>query len=301
MERRQLKYFLAVVEHGGVTRASAQLHVSQPTISAALRKLEGEPGGLLFERVAGGLVLTSAGRALLEPAGQVLRDFAVAAESVRDALGLHGGSLDIVAVPAVSAGWLSPVVAAFRRAHPSVAITVRAELDNTRIADEVRRGRFNLGLAVSAVTEPGLVVHEVGHQDLQAIFPPGAPRAGDPVELDELLTLDRVVLPRERSAARQWFEAELRRCDRRPPPQVEVASVDGVLPMVSEGVGFALWWSPLSPSLVGSCVLRPVRPTYRRPVLVVLRRGALPPATQAFVRIAGLDGVDAGSRCADDG
>ncbi|PXY25839.1 LysR family transcriptional regulator [Prauserella sp. PE36] len=289
MERRQLEYFLAVVEHGGATRASAHLHVSQPTISAALRKLEKELGGALFERAAGGLVLTGAGKALLEPAGQVIRDFAVAADSVRDVLGLQGGSLDLVAVPAVSAGWLPPVVAAFRRAHPKVAITVRSELDNTRIADDVRRGRFDLGLAVSAVADPGLVTHEVGHQDLQAIFPPGAGGAGEPVGLDELLTFDMVTVPPERSAARQWFEAELRRRGRRTPRPVEVASIDGVLPMVREGVGYALWWSPISPSLVGPCVLRPVRPRYRRPILVVLRGGPLPPATQAFVRAAGLE------------
>lgn len=289
MERRQLEYFLAVVEHGGVTRASAHLHVSQPTVSAALRKLETELGGLLFERAAGGLVLTGMGQALLEPANQVIRDFAVAAESARDVLGMRDGAIDIVAIPAVSAGWLPPVVAAFRRAHPRVAISVQAELDNTRIAEEVRRGRFNLGLAVSSTTDPGLVAHEVGHQELHAIFPPGSPGVGEPVDIDELVDLDMVAVARERSIARQWFEAELHRRDRRPPRPVQVASIDAVLPMVSEGVGFALWWSPISASLVGSCVLRPVRPIYRRPILVVLRRGPLPPATQAFIRAAGLE------------
>ena len=45
MERRQLEYFLAVVEAGSVTAAAVQLHVAQPTISVALRALEKEFGG----------------------------------------------------------------------------------------------------------------------------------------------------------------------------------------------------------------------------------------------------------------
>ncbi len=52
MERRQLEYFLAVVEHGGFTAAATALHVAQPSLSHAIRSLEREFGGRLFHRVA---------------------------------------------------------------------------------------------------------------------------------------------------------------------------------------------------------------------------------------------------------
>jgi LysR family transcriptional regulator, carnitine catabolism transcriptional activator len=286
VERRQLEYFLAVVEHGGVTRASAYLHVSQPAISAAIGKLEAELGGLLFERIPGGVILTSAGRALVEPANQVVRDFAVAAETVRDTLGLRGGRLDICAVPAISAGWLPPAIAAFRLAHPQIDIVVRSETDGRLIADGVRSGRDNLGLTVSAGSETGLVTRQVGEQELQAIFPPGAEQAGMPIALEELV--DRDLVTWDRSTARRWFEAELGRRGVRVPTPIELGSIDGVLPLVSEGIGYALWWTPMSSSMVGECVLRPIRPGYRRPIFLVLRTGPLPPATNAFLTAAGI-------------
>lgn len=289
VDRRQLEYFLAVVEHGGITRASTHLHITQPTISTSLRKLEAELGGLLFERAGAGLVLTAAGRALLEPAGQVLRDFDVAAQSVRGALGLRDGRLDLCAVPAVGAGWLPAVIAAFRRDHPRVAVSVVSELDDVRIADEVRSGRYHLGLAVSAVEDAGLVSARVGEQELQAIFPPGAPGPGTPVTVEELLELDLITVQRNRSTSRRWFEAEVRRRGLRMPPLIEMGSIDGVLPLVTEGIGYALWWTPMSPSMLGGCVVRPVRPGLRRDIHLLRRSGPLPPATRAFMQAAGIE------------
>ena len=297
MERRQLEYFLAVAECGSVTRASALLHVSQPTISASLRKLESELGGMLFERSSTGLILTSAGQALLEPAGQVLRDFASASERVRAVLGLRGGRLDIVAVPAVSAGWLPGVLAAFRRSHPRVRIVITAEHDDARIAENVRNGRFNLGLAVSALNDPALVTSEVGHQDLQVTLPPGHDGEGEPIDIDQLLELDLITVSRDRSTSRRWFEAELRRRGLQPPDPIELGSVDGILPLVREGVGYALLWTPMmAPSLLGGCTSRPLRPAFRRAIHVVRRVGPHPPATEAFLRAAGIANDQDGER-----
>src|SRR5690348_7877406 len=73
LEVRQLEYFLAVHDHGGVTRAAKALHLSQPSLSQAIRSLERQLRTELFLRVGRGLVLAPAGQALLEPARQVLR------------------------------------------------------------------------------------------------------------------------------------------------------------------------------------------------------------------------------------
>jgi len=61
MERRQLEYFLAVIDHGGFTSAATALHVSQPALSAAVKSLEKDLGALLFHRLPRGVRLTAAG------------------------------------------------------------------------------------------------------------------------------------------------------------------------------------------------------------------------------------------------
>src|SRR5580704_6663240 len=102
MDVRQLRAFVAVVDHGGVTRAAAELHVAQPSLSQTIRSLEHEFGVELFHRVGRRLVLTSAGEALLGPARQVLRDMDTVGASVAQVKGLTAGRLDLVAEPTLA-------------------------------------------------------------------------------------------------------------------------------------------------------------------------------------------------------
>ena len=61
MELRQLEYFLAVVEHGTLTKAAAALHLAQPSLSQMIKTLERDLGTQLFHRVGRRLVLSPAG------------------------------------------------------------------------------------------------------------------------------------------------------------------------------------------------------------------------------------------------
>ena len=70
----QLHYFRAVCAHKNITRAARELHISQPSLSKAIRDLEGELGLSLFYRLHTGLVLTEEGAQLLEAAEALLRE-----------------------------------------------------------------------------------------------------------------------------------------------------------------------------------------------------------------------------------
>ena len=61
MDLRRLRLFLAVVEHGGMTRAAEAEHVSQPSVSQVVRELEAELRTPLFHRIGRGVVLTPGG------------------------------------------------------------------------------------------------------------------------------------------------------------------------------------------------------------------------------------------------
>ncbi len=99
MDARQLGYFLAVVDHGGFGRAADQIHIAQPSLSQAIANLERELGVQLFHRVGRGVVLSEAGRQLVEPARQVLRDLDVARAAAQSVKGLQTGRLDLVSMP----------------------------------------------------------------------------------------------------------------------------------------------------------------------------------------------------------
>src|SRR5437763_4983385 len=88
MDLRQLEYLVAVVDHGGFTRAADALFVAQPSLSQGVRTLEAELGVPLFHRLGRRVELTSAGEALLEPARRMLRDATTARAAVAEVAGV---------------------------------------------------------------------------------------------------------------------------------------------------------------------------------------------------------------------
>src|SRR5437868_13888297 len=82
MEIHQLRYFVAVAEEGSFSHAAEREHVSQPSLSQQIQKLEAELNQQLFDRLPRSVVLTEAGRRLLEHARQILSGIADASHSV---------------------------------------------------------------------------------------------------------------------------------------------------------------------------------------------------------------------------
>ena len=140
MDLRRLRLFLAVVDDGGMTRAAEAEHVSQPSVSQAIRELEAELGTPLFHRVGRRVVLTAAGEALVEPARQVLRDVETGRAAVEAVAGLAAGRLDLVALPTLAVDPVAPLVGAFRLAHPGVDIALADPADAAELVDLVASG-----------------------------------------------------------------------------------------------------------------------------------------------------------------
>ncbi len=99
MDARQLSYFLAVVDHGGFSRAAEHLFIAQPSLSQAIASLERELAVPLVHRVGRQVVLSEAGKELVGPARLVLRDLETARASVDAVKGIRSGRLDISSMP----------------------------------------------------------------------------------------------------------------------------------------------------------------------------------------------------------
>lgn len=137
MELRHLRYLLAVADHGTVSRAAEQLHVTQPGLSRQLRQLEQDLGVDVFQRSAGRLSLTSAGRALVPLA----RDLLAQVESFRVAATFHAeGRLDrlTVGAPTVTlTDVVAPFIATLAEEDPTTDVL---GADGASSADVLARG-----------------------------------------------------------------------------------------------------------------------------------------------------------------
>src|SRR3989440_3369375 len=99
MELHQLRYFCAVAETGSFSRAAEQSHVSQPSLSQQILKLEDELGARLFDRLGRSVRLTELGKMFLPRARAVLRELEAAKGDVVEGKEFIGGSITPGGVP----------------------------------------------------------------------------------------------------------------------------------------------------------------------------------------------------------
>ncbi|MFE2634497.1 LysR family transcriptional regulator [Streptomyces scopuliridis] len=175
MDARQLEYFLAIVEHGGFSKAAAALHVAQPSLSQAMANLEADLGVALFHRVGRGVVLSEAGTELLGPSRRVLRDMAAVRDTAASLSGLHCGTVEVASMPSPGIEPLSTLIHRFSELHPGVTVSTQAAFTPEEVISLVRGGACELGLLGSAepVTAPGVDVLPVEEQPFVVVAAPG--------------------------------------------------------------------------------------------------------------------------------
>ncbi|WP_457138481.1 LysR family transcriptional regulator [Mycobacteroides abscessus] len=186
MELRQLEYFLAVAEHANFTRAAEALHVAQPWVSAQVRRLERELGNELFDRSSRVLRLTEFGKALLPLAGAALRTVGEIRSAADAMAGVLCGQLAIGTVPLPSP-LLAEALAAYRRAHPAVTVTL-TEARSDQLATAVVERRLDMAVMAWLAQPPSQLRERIlAKENIVAVVHRDDPLAGrESVALAEL-------------------------------------------------------------------------------------------------------------------
>jgi len=196
IDLRQLRQFLAVAEELHFRRAAERLHMAQPPLSAAIRRLEAELGVQLLVRSSRQVALTAAGAVLLEEARRVLATLETGIARTRLAASGQVGTLDLTFLS--NCAVLPAVLRAYRAACPDVDL----RLYEASTADQVDRlvdGTADVGLLRPPGTAaPELAFDRVLHQPLRLALPADHPlaRVAGPVALEDLAGADFVATPR---------------------------------------------------------------------------------------------------------
>lgn len=284
MERRQLEYFIAVVDHGSFTAAAGALYVAQPSLSQAIRSLERELGTELFHRLHRGVRLTPAGEALLAPARRAMRDLVTARAAVQEVVGLAGGRLDLSMLPALAMDPVASVVGAFRDRHPAITFAIRQPEERRRVVDDVRTGIAEIGILDSCDGLVDLEVVELSRQALLAVLPPDTDRDDSPMGWGELL--DRgLIVGTVGTLVRDIVEDWARDQGREACPAVELGRRESGVYFVLAGAGVAAMPEPLARHAESlGAVLRQLADDHTRTIWMVHRPGPMSPAAGAFLR-----------------
>lgn len=128
MDLRSLRYFIAVLEAGSLSRAAGSLYVAQPALTAQIKKLEAELGTRLFERSHAGVTPTPAGMQLYEDARRLLSDADAVRERIQRLPQGPEGSVTVAAPFLLASLLLGPVLAGLKQSHPRIRVFVLDDL-----------------------------------------------------------------------------------------------------------------------------------------------------------------------------
>lgn len=148
----QLQYVVALDKYRHFRLAAEACHVTQPSLSTQVQKLEEELGVILFDRNARPVVPTELGRQVIEHARLVLGEVARLEALVQEATGEMAGELRVGILSTIAPYLLPIVIAAFSRRYPNVTL-IFEELLGDQIVDYIKRDLLDAGLmAVSPAT-----------------------------------------------------------------------------------------------------------------------------------------------------
>ncbi|HUO40194.1 MAG TPA: LysR family transcriptional regulator [Mycobacterium sp.] len=282
MDARQLRFFLAVVDYGGFSKAADHLMVAQPSLSQAIAGFERELGMPLFHRVGRGVVLSDAGKALAGPARVVLRDIDEATAVMRGLQGLRGGRVDLITLPSPGMEPLTTILTSFARRHPDVTVNVKAGFTPQEILDSVRSGSCEIGIlgAADPTRAPDLDVIALESQPLVLISSPDDDGPVGATVRREDLSGSRMIVSQRGSLMRALVDDVLAE-GIHVTIAAEIAHRTSILPMVLNGIGRAVMPSSWTQSAkrAGARVQRIVPESYLHVAAVTRCTHLTAPAT----------------------
>ncbi|MBU3057351.1 MULTISPECIES: LysR family transcriptional regulator [Pseudomonas] len=149
MDLASLNAFIAIAETGSFSEAGERLHLTQPAVSKRIAALEQQLGVRLFDRLGRQVSLTEAGRALQPRAYQILGVLDDTRRALSNLNGEIGGRLTLATSHHIGLHRLPPLLRAFTRAHPQVALDIQF-LDSEVAYEEVLHGRAELAVITLA-------------------------------------------------------------------------------------------------------------------------------------------------------
>lgn len=237
MTLRHMKIFVSVYQNNGITRASEELHLAQPSVSLAIRELEDYYGIRLFDRISRRLYVTEQGR--------MFYDYALHIVSLFDEMELgirnweHMGTLRIGSSITIGNFLLPGLVKKFTTTHPEMNVNVSVH-NSSYIEDCILNNRIDFALIEGIPESPQIVRDPFMNDRLCLICGKAHPLASrDAVPLAEL-EQHNFILREPGSGGREILESLLTGFQIHLNAVWESVSTQAIVKAVAEGLGISI-------------------------------------------------------------
>lgn len=238
MELRDLRYFVAVADNLGFSRAAQSLEISQPTLSRQIKALENELGIRLFDRVGRRTLLTAAGADLLDRGRALLHESESIKGRASDLAGGSRGLLRLGATPHAYESFVARLLARFRRENPQIEITL-VEDGAANLVEAVRLGSIHVAVA-SLPIGTGLEGRPLFPFGVVAVVPRSHALAGRKLVDVTQLASHPLLLMNKSFLTRQLFDGACQSSHVSPKILLESNSAQSLLSLAENAQGIAI-------------------------------------------------------------
>lgn len=196
MTLQQLEYILAVDEHRHFAKAARQCHVTQPTLSTMIQKLEEELGIRIFDRSKKPVIPTEEGKALIAQARRVVGEARRLIDLSAELKGELKGTLELGIIPTVAPYLLPVFLPRFLERYPGIRLQV-TELTTDEIVHRLKHHQLDAGLLATPLNDAALQEHPLYYEEFVVYASP-----------DQPLLEKRFVLPEDIRPDELWLLEE---------------------------------------------------------------------------------------------
>lgn len=239
MEMHQLRYAVAIARTGNFSRAAEQCHVSQPSLSQQILKLEEELGERLFDRTKREARPTSHGEIFLRRAIRVLEEVDAARREAADAKQMLTGTVNIGVIPTIAPYLIPGVTAAFLERFPGIEVIVHEE-PTSRLLKLLRGYEVDLAILSTPIERERLEIRNILTDELLIALPPKHPlvqkKTLQPADLEN----ERLIVMQEGHCLGDQVLGFCARGNMKPRISFRSAQLETLQSMVHAGMGISL-------------------------------------------------------------
>lgn len=235
---KQVEAFLALADTLNFSEAAKAVHLSQPALSASIRRLEEIIGARLFDRDTRKVALSAVGLEFLDMATGVVEHVDHGLARVQDIVRGTHGHLSIAVVPSIAAGILPEVLVRYMARYPHIDLRLHDAMANV-CAEMVRSGAADVAL-MSARDDPDLEQHVLFRDPLVVLCASDHPLASqDNLNWADIIPCKLVVRGKD-SSVRQLLDMKYLEHGVILRPAFEVSHVGSALGLIAAGLGIGV-------------------------------------------------------------
>ena len=211
MDLKQLEVFVAVVKHQSFSKASRELFLTQPTVSAHIQNLENELETVLVNRSNKTITLTESGKILYEHAIYILNNCKKAIYDIKEYSGKIEGLIDIACSSIPETYLLPGFMKSFSNTYPDVKFSI-SHYDSWFAISEILDERISFGFVGSKISNPQIKYVNLIDDNLVLITPPDLEIENENGEIDVSALYDfNFIMRKEGSGTRDLIFKTLKK------------------------------------------------------------------------------------------